>query len=304
MFSSFHKLVRNTPWLGRAVLRAIPDVKWNIKIEPIGKMAIRLRQHRLFWLRPPLLDDSYMFGALQRLVHKGDVVYDLGANIGLYSRFLAQCCVAARVYAFEPMAENRQLFEENIALGGCSSQITVLPYAVGNVDGTLDFQVDDLTSNSGTLDVVTGGRASQSRAQYGLPPRTVKVPTFRLDTLVQTGQIPVPNVIKIDIEGAEALALEGAGELLSRRVCRIALELHGADVARKVLKVLWRYGYHCYGLLLRDGERKHKRIGEEDLEAITQKYSLYRLLASPDPDELEAPIEDYPGGLGNMKERN
>jgi FkbM family methyltransferase len=296
MFSGLHQLVRKTPWLGRTILKAIPDVKWNINVEPIGRMAIRLRQHRLFWLRPHLQDDRYMFGALQRLVHKGDVVYDLGANIGLYSRFFVQCCGAAQVYAFEPMANNRQLLAENIAIGGCSSQATVLPYAVGNVDGTLEFQVDDLTSNSGTLDVVTGGRASQSRAQYGLPPRTVFVHGVRLDTLVQTGQIPVPNVIKLDIEGAEALALEGAQELLSRQISRIALELHGSDATKNVLKLLWQHGYHCFGRLLKDGVRKHTRVVEEDLHVITGRYSLYQLFASPDPGELIAPIQEYPQG--------
>ena len=293
MLTGIHRLVRKTPWLGRTVLRSIPDVKLRINIEPIGKMAIRLRQHRLYWLRPPLRDDRYMFGALQRLVRKGDIVYDLGANIGLYCRFFVQSCGAAHIYAFEPWVQNRNILAENLEIGKCSSKVSILPYAVGNVDSTLEFQIDDLTSNSGTLDVVAGGRASQSRAQYGLAPRTVSVPAVRLDSLVQKGETPIPNVIKIDIEGAEALALEGAGQLLSRRICRLAMELHGVEVTKRVLNILWEHDYHCYGLLLKDGERKHSHINKEDLRYINDPYSLHRLIASPDRDELATPIEEF-----------
>jgi FkbM family methyltransferase len=295
MLSTLHRMIRTTPWLGRVVLRSIPDVKLRIKVEPIGRMAILLRQHRLFWLRPLLRDDRYNFGALQRLVRKGDVVFDLGANIGLYSRFLAQCCGASHVYAFEPSPANLELLAENLKIGGCSSRVTVLPYAVGNADGTLEFQIDDLTSNSGTLDVVTGGAASQSRAQYGLPPRTVSVQAVRLDTMLQRGETPLPRVIKVDIEGAEALALDGARELMKQHFCRFLFELHGHDAAKAVLKLLWEHEYHCFGPLIKGGEMKHVRILEEDIQFITDRYSLFRLVASPDPDELAAPIEEFVG---------
>jgi len=291
MLSSLHHRVRTTPWLGRVVLKSIPDLKWHINVDPVGKMAIRLRQHRLYWLRPPLLWEGFMLGALQRFIRKGDVVYDIGANIGLYSRFMVQRFGASHVYAFEPMENNRSLFAENLRIAGCTSTVSIIPCAVSNEDGTCDFQIDDLTSNSGTLDAVTHGAASQSRAQYGLPPATVRVRVARLDTLVETQELPKPDVIKLDVEGAEALALQGAKSLLSRHRPRLVIELHGADVARQVLQVLWSVGYRCFGY-----ENDGKSYGEftpADLNRITGLYTVHYLAASADPSDMIQPIENF-----------
>lgn len=293
MFSSLHHRVRTTPWLGRVVLKSIPDLKWHVEVEPIGKMAIRLRQHRMFWLRAPLSLERFMLGGLQRLVRKGDVVYDIGANIGLYSRFIVQQFGASRVCAFEPMENNRLLLAENVKIAGCDSRVSIFQCAVGNEDGTVEFQIDDLTSNSGSLDAVTGGKASPSRAQYGLPPRTVRVKVARLDTLVEAESLPMPDVIKLDVEGAEAMALEGASSLLSSHGPRLAIELHGPEVARRVVEFLWSIGYHSFGPLIKDDASTYQEVIPEKLKVVTGKYSLHYLLASKNRDDLLPPLEEF-----------
>ena len=234
-----------------------------------------------------------MLGALQRLVHHGDVVYDIGANIGLYSRFLVQCFGASHVYAFEPSEDNRRLLSENLSHGRCASQVDVVPYAVGNEDGMAEFQVDDLSSNSGSLDVVTGGKPSASRAQYGLPPRTVRVSVARLDSLVESMGFAKPNVIKLDVEGAEAIALMGGEALLRREPCRLIIELHGSDVSKQVLNILWRYSYHCFGFLTTESGTTYTRLSAEHLKYMTHKYSLRYVAASSNPSELSTPIEEF-----------
>jgi FkbM family methyltransferase len=290
MLFALHNTIRKTPWLGRIALRSIPDLLWTIEVRPIGKMQIRLRQHRMYWLRPPLSQECFMLAALQRFVRPQDVVYDIGANIGLYSRFLVHCCGASTVYAFEPMENNRHLLKKNLELGGCTSRVSVVPIALGNADGTCEFQVDDLSSNSGTLDAVTHGKPSASRAQYGLPPRTVRVSVARLDSLEKSHGISTPDVIKLDVEGAEAFVLEGGKSVLSRHPCRLVIELHGPEVAKKVLNELWNLGYSCWGRLSREGKATYSAIVPDDLKYITDKYSLHHVLASRDPDELCQPM--------------
>lgn len=291
MLSKLHHWVRTTPWVGRVVLRSIPDWAWKVSIDRIGKMEIRLRRNRGYWLRSPLSNDGFMMGALARLVHPGDVVYDIGANIGLYSRFLVQEFKASKVYAFEPMSENRPQLNRNLVIGGCLDQVVVLPFAVADEDGTAEFQVDTLTSNSGSLDAVTHGRASQSHVQYDLPPVSETVQVFRLDSLIANQNLFPPNVVKIDIEGAEAMALRGAPKLLSETKPQLVVELHGAEVAREVLQILWDCGYCCFGYLEVSGRHVYKKLEPTDLISITGKYSLHFIAATAQEEILRKAIE-------------
>ncbi|HEY0552851.1 MAG TPA: hypothetical protein VGG20_01190, partial [Thermoanaerobaculia bacterium] len=96
--------LRTRPLLGRWALRMIPDVPWVLNVEGIGAFRIRLRRNRSLWLRKPLESESFPFAMLRHLVRPGDVVYDCGANLGLYDRFLVSTLGAGRVVAFEPSA--------------------------------------------------------------------------------------------------------------------------------------------------------------------------------------------------------
>lgn len=293
MFNYIHYKVRTTPWLGRIAIKSIPNIKLQLRIDPIGRFVVRLREHRMFWLRPALINEGFMLGALKRLVRPGDVVYDIGANIGLYSRLLVQCFHASHVYAFEPFESNRELLKENVETGICRGRVTVIPCAVGQEDGFADFQIDDLTSNTGRLDVVSHGAASESRGQYGLPPAVTQVEIHSIDTLIETMGIAVPDVEKIDIEGAEAMALRGASQLLSRHKPRLIVELHGAEVTQEVLKSLWSYGYGCFGHLVVNRAHVYKEIVPSDLKEIVDRNSLSYIAASINREELQEPIQEF-----------
>jgi FkbM family methyltransferase len=293
MLAKLHTLIRHTPWLGRLAIRAIPDLRWQISVAPIGQFEINLRRNRGFWLRPSLQDERFMLGALQRLIHPGDVVYDLGANIGLYSRCMVQRFQASKVYAFEPMSQNLPLLQRNLEIGGCTGSVIVMRIAIGDQDGTATFQVDDFNSNSGTLDAVTHGGASQAHRQYQLPPRTEVVQVGRMDTVIQTQSLMLPGVIKIDIEGAEAMALRGARKLLTEHQPRLVIELHGPEVAIEVLQILWECNYHCFGFLATsDGGGVYKKLTATDLAAINHKYALHFMVASCREEEVRRRIDN------------
>jgi FkbM family methyltransferase len=292
--SNVSGFVRNSPLVGRLALYLIPDLAWNITVPPVGKVAIRLRRQRGYWLRSPLSNDAFMLGALKRFVKPGDVVYDIGANIGVYCRFLIQRFEASQVYAFEPMSSNQAQLQRNLALGaGCAGKVRVMRYAVGDEDGTADFQVDDISSHSGSLDAVTAGRASESRRQYGLPPMVETVKVTRLDTIVSSEHLPLPDVIKLDVEGAEAMALRGARALLLSRKPRILIELHNLAVAMECLQILWDCGYFCFGYLGENREeRAYKKIEPTDFAMMKSDFSLHFLAASCVEAELTEPIGD------------
>jgi FkbM family methyltransferase len=278
--------LRSHPRLGRWALRLVPDLPWTVEVAGLGPLRIHLRRHRSFWLRDPLESESFPFAMLRHLVRTGDVVYDAGANLGLYSRYLITALGASQVIAFEPVASNRDLLVRNLALGDVASRVTVLPVALGDEDGSAEFQVDDMQSTSGTLSQVTGGEPCVGRQNLGLGPLVTRVVCRRLDSLVAEG-LPLPDVIKIDVEGAEALLLAGADRLLRDRGPRLLIELHGAAVARRVLSILDGLGYACVAKV---SPRIHPGgfgpVGPAILSEVEGLYDVHFLAASRDPKDL------------------
>ena len=284
-----YNYLRTHPALGRAALYCIPDIVHQIQIDPIGPFAIRLRRHRSFWLRNPFDLETFMLGALARLIRPGNVVYDIGANVGLYARFIAQHG-AGRVVAFEPMTENLDLLRRNVALSERAAHIEVIAAALGDRDGVEELQLDTIMSATAVLSSVSSGRASAGHEQYGLPARTEQVRVARLDTLVGEGLTP-PDVMKIDVEGAEELVLRGGSTTLRSRP-RLVIELHGVDVGRRVVHLLRETGYFVAGVVrsVGDYEGTYREVTEADADRLVDFYDLQHVVASPDKADVESDI--------------
>jgi FkbM family methyltransferase len=243
-------------------------------------------------LRKPLESESFPFAMLRHLVRPGGVVYDCGANLGLYPRFLVGTLGAGRVVAFEPSPDNRRFLAANLALGGIADRVTVLPMALADEDGMAEFQVDDVQTSSGTLSKVTGGTASEGRRNLRLAPLTDQVLCRRLDTVVTEEKLPPPDVIKIDVEGAEALVLRGAAGLLRERRPALVVELHGPEPAQAVLSLLHDFGYACAAKV---SPHIHPAgYGPIDLSVlprVERPYDIHFIVATSDPAALPAAWE-------------
>ena len=176
-------------------------------------------------------------------VAPGQIVFDCGANLGLYCRFLGGVLGAGRIVAFEPEPTNLPFLERNLRLGGLGEKVAVLPIALSDEDGSAEFEVDDKQSTSGTLARVSGGKAAEGRRNLGLAPLVRSVEVRRIDSLLASGVVPEPDVIKVDVEGAEAMLLRGAEALLASRAPDLVVELHGEQVSREVLSLLRAHGY-------------------------------------------------------------
>ncbi|HEU4597925.1 MAG TPA: FkbM family methyltransferase, partial [Pyrinomonadaceae bacterium] len=149
-----------------------------------------------------------------------------------------------RVISFEPNPHNVARFrlhlERNPQL---AERITLMTSAVSNVDGEATFEfssnVDDGTSSGSHLsDAMVPGEAWW----YENFERTT-VPTVRADTLLRGGRATVPTILKIDVEGAEQLVLEGAQELLATARPMLFIEVHNITQMFYVQKILFDAGY-------------------------------------------------------------
>jgi FkbM family methyltransferase len=279
--------VRTRPALTRMALRAIPDINWNIKVRDIGPMNISIRKNRSYWLRDPVESEYFVLGSLQRLVRPGDTVFDAGANIGLHVRFLVQIFGANKVVAFEPMSQNLAVLRKNIRLGYCEKHVQLVQAALADFDGEDEFQIDNVSSASGTLNVITHGEPCYARKYYGFGPLTERVTVARIDTLVDRGEVPIPTLIKVDVEGAEARLLRGAARTLVTHAPNLVIELHGPEVARAVVRFLLEIGYHVFGHLNLNGSQSYKEIKAADIGAITGLYSLQRCVAGRNRELIE-----------------
>jgi len=144
---------------------------------------------------------------VERMLAPGDCAIDLGANLGYFTMIMAQRVGAhGHVYAFEPVPRNADLLERSRAENKFEDRITVTRAAVAECAGTVQMLVPLHTIN-------WGGPYIDAREE--LPPEHehITVPAVRLDDVV--ARHPV-RFIKMDIEGAELLALRGAEQLLRR----------------------------------------------------------------------------------------
>ncbi len=174
---------------------------------------------------------GYYEHAKQRLfsntVRRGDVVFDIGANAGFYTLLAAARCGAeGKVIAFEPLPRNLQFLKRHLQLNRVTNT-TIIEAAVADFTGFASFDVADGHACEGRL--ATSG--------------ALGVQVVSLAQAVAAGEIPQPDVLKIDVEGGELAVLEGAMPLLTSRRLRIFLATHGAAVHRSCCELLTDCGY-------------------------------------------------------------
>lgn len=144
-------------------------------------------------------------------VFPNDVVFDLGANHGVFSVYAASR--GAEVYAFEPTPELKTIIERQSELN--NGTIHLAPYAVSNVCGKTQFYISNSTS--------VNGLTEHDQFLSDEVVSTITVDQITIDEFVKRNNISRVDFIKADIEGAERLMLQGAQETLKKFAPKLAL---------------------------------------------------------------------------------
>ncbi len=131
----------------------------------------------------------------------GGVMFDVGANAGAISNETAKACPQAIIKAFEPQIELANLVAVSARLNRID-RIEVFPVAVGDRQGTVKLHKP---AHALHASLMASGEAGES---------VVDVPLITLDSVVQSGQLPAPDFIKIDVEGGELGVIRGAAETI------------------------------------------------------------------------------------------
>lgn len=138
------------------------------------------------------------------------VLWDVGANIGVYSLYAAQA-KSAKVFSFEPSVFNLELLARNIFQNGLQDKISIVPIALSNRTAFNDMRMS-ITEWGGALstfgeDFGWDGKKIDENFQY-------KTAGITMDDAVNQLQIPLPSFLKIDVDGLEHLILEGGDQVL------------------------------------------------------------------------------------------
>ncbi len=163
-------------------------------------------------------EEEFLRGFLAE-VRAGDMVFDVGSCLGLYA--IPAACAGAQVVAFEPDPSFRSALARNVELNKLTRCIRIVDWAVADSEGTTTLFTDGTTGPSPSL-----ARVGERGA--------VVVGTDSLDNAIRRGDLPMPDLVKMDIEGAEILALRGMTGLLTAPDAprRLFVELHPVFLPR------------------------------------------------------------------------
>jgi FkbM family methyltransferase len=161
---------------------------------------------------------------------------DCGASIGMYSKIAMLANPHNKVQSFEPNPWTRHALVKNLKEFGHNSK--VYHYALGDLNGRRKLLMprDNLFTSSAKLE---NEDLTESRIWY----KGISVEVRTLDFLIEIGEIEVPNVLKIDVEGFELHVLKGARELLMSHKPIIFFEALSKVRLREITSYLSQYGY-------------------------------------------------------------
>jgi FkbM family methyltransferase len=208
---------------------------------------------------------------LRKLLRQGMHFVDCGANIGYFTLMAARRVgPTGRVDAIEPDPQNRARLEEHLRANGAASQVRVHAVAASDAPGSV-------TLYHPTGDMRNHGEASTIAALAGESARAYTVPAARLDDVLDT----TPDLVKMDIEGAELKAIAGMTRLLSADPSPALIIEHNpqsaaaagyrpGDLLRAIRRANPRYKAQWIGWRMRE-------MSDDQIDAIQRQGNiLYR----------------------------
>lgn len=172
---------------------------------------------------------------LMKSINTGNVFFDIGANAGYFS-LLGSKCVGeeGKVISFEPIPSNCKTIHEHLVENNINN-VVVERLAVSKDTGKVSFTIEHNNANSHLESISLIHAPAQ-------PKDTFQVNSISLDEFITHNGI-VPNIIKVDVEGAEKLVLEGSTALLRDFSAKWIITLHTSELYKDCKSIMEQNGY-------------------------------------------------------------
>jgi FkbM family methyltransferase len=202
------------------------------------------------------------------VLEDGDVVFDVGANIGLFTLFARRKCPAAQIYSFEPLPPNFELLRANVTRHNANARLfnyglsntatianfTFYPEAAGLSGRTANSAgdkedtraiVNDWIHNAAhekEQDLLPQSQLDELLNEY-LRAETYDCPVKTLSQVIRELSIEQIDLLKIDVEGSEFDVLSGIQDADWRRIKQIAIEVHSRSILKRITSLLDTHGF-------------------------------------------------------------
>ena len=193
-----------------AVFETTTDLKIKIRVKSTDLMALTN-----VWMINEYDVDSFK-------INQNDVVIDVGAHIGLFSLLVSQFCKTGKIFSFEPIRENFDLFVSNLELNHIQN---VFPFNVG------------VSKNSGGLNLFLNDDQS-AHSIFPNGSKSVAEDSTSLQKIFDEKKISACKLLKLDCEGAEYDIIDSLPVEYLDKIQNMVIEYHFADTKPELIKNL------------------------------------------------------------------
>lgn len=171
-----------------------------------------------------------------------EVLVDIGANVGMYTIWAAKTR-GMRVYAFEPESQNYAVLYKNIVLNGVSEQVVAYCLALSDENSFSRLFLSEFHAGGSCH---TFGEKLDYRLEHRPSKYSQGCISATLDHLVATGVVPMPNHIKVDVDGLEHKVVNGCRNVLSDpRLKSVLVEINtNLELHRNIIRDMEALGFH------------------------------------------------------------
>jgi FkbM family methyltransferase len=200
-----------------------------------------------------------------------DVVLDVGANRGQFTKTISALVPSARIYSFEPLPS---CFKHLKEFADSNTRVTAFNCAIGDSSGILSFQENDFPQSSSFLQMADAHKES---FPYTKNTKSLDVEVMRLDDVVKDLDLGNSLFIKVDVQGYEDKVLKGGGETFKKAKI-ILLEVsfaslyEGEPLFDDIYNMCRVLGFNCAGVIDQLPDPNTGKILQADMIFVNKNF--------------------------------